>query len=315
MTTKSWIPAITLSILFLGVAFYFGHKVYEHAEVHREIRNENLKVLFLKERLGSKSEWANGLKLKEDGSYQTVKKGVNILKKYILDDMNWSERKEASKKLNTKATMAYENSIQWAYYELYLAIGFITLSCLIYFNSPLFKPALAYTLIIIALAALVIGLFTPMLEIEAYLTDFTVPTETLDLSLIEFQKTFEGRVYLQYENKSLAHLVVVLFNDGNFAVGITILMFSIVVPLAKLLLSLMTIFSKGKANNVVHFIIHKLAKWSMLDVFVVAMFLAYLSFNSLNPGTTFSSTLVGLYFFMAYCMLSIASSYFINTRK
>ncbi len=57
----------------------------------------------------------------------------------------------------------------------------------------------------------------------------------------------------------------------------------------------------------------RIGKWSMADVFVVATFLSYLSFSNMNSGIdTEAKTLVGLYFFLAYCILSIASSQFIE---
>ncbi len=57
----------------------------------------------------------------------------------------------------------------------------------------------------------------------------------------------------------------------------------------------------------------RIGKWSMADVFVVATFLSYLSFSNMNSGIdTEAKTLVGLYFFLAYCILSIASSQLIE---
>ena len=57
----------------------------------------------------------------------------------------------------------------------------------------------------------------------------------------------------------------------------------------------------------------KIGKWSMADVFVVATFLSYLSFSNMDSGIdTEAKTLVGLYFFLAYCILSIASSQIIK---
>ena len=57
----------------------------------------------------------------------------------------------------------------------------------------------------------------------------------------------------------------------------------------------------------------RIGKWSMADVFVVATFLSYLSFSNMNTGIdTEANTLVGLYFFLAYCILSIASSQLIE---
>ena len=57
----------------------------------------------------------------------------------------------------------------------------------------------------------------------------------------------------------------------------------------------------------------RIGKWSMADVFIVATFLSYLSFSNMNTGIdTEANTLVGLYFFLAYCILSITSSHIIE---
>jgi hypothetical protein len=55
----------------------------------------------------------------------------------------------------------------------------------------------------------------------------------------------------------------------------------------------------------------------MADVFVVGCFLAYLSFYNMKPGNTDKidtevSTLAGMYYFLAYCVLSIVSSTFLG---
>lgn len=51
-----------------------------------------------------------------------------------------------------------------------------------------------------------------------------------------------------------------------------------------------------------------LGKWSMADVFISAMFLAVFSFTNMNEGVeTGSATLIGMYFFLAFAILSIFS--------
>ena len=51
----------------------------------------------------------------------------------------------------------------------------------------------------------------------------------------------------------------------------------------------------------------------MADVFVVAIFLSYLSIKNMNPGVeTDASTLIGLYFFFAYVVISMIASYFVD---
>ncbi|MGK0317790.1 MAG: putative paraquat-inducible protein A [Saprospiraceae bacterium] len=56
-------------------------------------------------------------------------------------------------------------------------------------------------------------------------------------------------------------------------------MFSIVVPFIKLVLSSAFLYSnKIRNNKLAKGIIYHLGKWSMADVFVVAMFMAYIGF-------------------------------------
>jgi hypothetical protein len=51
----------------------------------------------------------------------------------------------------------------------------------------------------------------------------------------------------------------------------------------------------------------------MADAFVIATSLSYLSFSNMNSRIdTEAKTLVGLYFFLAYCIFSIASSQLIE---
>ena len=50
----------------------------------------------------------------------------------------------------------------------------------------------------------------------------------------------------------------------------------------------------------------------MADVFVAASFLVYLSFNNMNVGVeNESKPLFGIYFFMAYVIISITASIFV----
>lgn len=53
-----------------------------------------------------------------------------------------------------------------------------------------------------------------------------------------------------------------------------------------------------------------LGKWSMADVFISAMFLAVFSFTNMNEGVdTGASTLIGMYFFLSFVVLSILSGF------
>ena len=72
----------------------------------------------------------------------------------------------------------------------------------------------------------------------------------------------------------------------------------------------------ASGNRTLSFFVEKSGKWSMADVFVVAVFLAYLAFSNIQSGIqTESNTLPGLYFFLSYCLLSIMASTFFASAK
>ncbi len=169
---------------------------------------------------------------------------------------------------------------------------------------------------VIALACLHIGLTYPMLEITALEQDLDIgalpiKTKVMGFSVdLNIEQVFNGDMVFYYQSKSVLELVQTLFVQKNWVVAISIFSFSILFPLIKLLSTGLLLFGPGFSNNgLVQFFVKHVGKWSMADVFVVAVFLAYLAFSNMQVGiTTESNVLMGLYFFLAYCLLSILSS-------
>ncbi|MBI3135235.1 MAG: paraquat-inducible protein A [Bacteroidetes bacterium] len=152
-----------------------------------------------------------------------------------------------------------------------------------------------------ALSFLYLGLQAPFLEIEAFSRDLTITSP--------FEFTYKGRIYYLYQNKSVLELIKLLYTGGNFLVAICLLLASIIFPVTKLVTSMIvfmnphTTFSRRAVP-----VINNLGKWSMADVFVAAIFLAFFSFTNMNVGVdTGSTTLIGTYFFLSFVVLSIAS--------
>jgi uncharacterized membrane protein YtjA (UPF0391 family) len=51
----------------------------------------------------------------------------------------------------------------------------------------------------------------------------------------------------------------------------------------------------------------------MADVFVVSLFLAFLSFSNMSPGVTMDAKILfGMYYFFVYVLLSIALELFLD---
>lgn len=182
------------------------------------------------------------------------------------------------------------------------------------------RPIALGGLLLVALVCLMIGLFTPILEIAAFERDLSIPvkvkTEFLSLD-IDYTAKFEGEMYFYYQSKSIVELIGLLFQQRNWIVGISILVFSLLFPLGKTLFTLLALLRPSLMEKpLFSFFIFKTSKWSMADVFVAAIFLSFLAFNNMQTGIqTDSNILWGLYYFLAYCMLAILSAVLLQQQR
>ena len=190
-------------------------------------------------------------------------------------------------------------------------------------RSNVNQGILPFGITMIALACLHIGLTYPMLEITALernldIGALPIKTKVMGFSVdLNIEQVFDGDMIFYYQSKSVLELVGTLFEQRNWVVAISILSFSIVFPLLKLIFtSLMLFGGRTKDSGIAQFFVKYAGKWSMADVFVVAVFLAYLAFSNMQVGiTTESTVLPGLYFFLGYCLLSIFSSHLILKKN
>ncbi|WP_299458982.1 paraquat-inducible protein A [uncultured Microscilla sp.] len=231
----------------------------------------------------------------------------------------WEPKKAQAAATFKEAQADFLRAQRWGYLGAALAVIFIILVVVFFYRHPLFYQKLSFTFIVIALGCLATGIFAPMLEIEAFSQDLTIPLKThVNLGItkvkVDLSKTFDGRMYFYYQNKSIVELIKLLFQKKSFLVGGAIVAFSVLIPLFKLLFSILLLSSGWVRHTTwVQQLVSSIGKWSMADVFVAAIFLAYLSFQHMNAGIdTESNLLWGAYFFLAYCVFSISSTYFIN---
>jgi uncharacterized paraquat-inducible protein A len=116
-----------------------------------------------------------------------------------------------------------------------------------------------------------------------------------------------GDVVLSFESKGILGSISKLFEGGDWVVAGVILLFSVVVPLIKICsLLFISLFMESRfAHNMVKFF-KMIGKWSMVDVFVVATFLVYLTAN--KGDVSHAEVEVGLYFFLVYVLVSMLVS-------
>lgn len=180
------------------------------------------------------------------------------------------------------------------------------------------------TLTLNSIIFLFLGVKLPMIDIEAVLNAFNI--DVLGSS-IRFDKQ-----YLYYQSKSILDVTQTLIQGHGFdlkLVGYMVLCFSVIFPLIKLILSGLYLYhDKIRNNKVIQNIIFYLGKWSMADVFVVALFMAYIGFYGIitsqlnsfanNEGGFAVETLnasklaPGALFFTTYCVFSIIIGIIIN---
>lgn len=217
------------------------------------------------------------------------------------------------------------NTNKNTYYYSLFGLGLISFLLLLFLKNKTKLEYLGFTLYSVLLLAL--GVFLPMIAIDARIEELNFPFlgETIQ---------FKNQI-LFYKSKSIMEVVDLMISQGRYDlifVGILVLLFSVLFPVSKLLSSLGFIFSNKLRNNlVINFLTFKTGKWSMADVFVIALFMAYLGFDGLiteqlnqlqtitNSSailtTNNSGLLFGFYAFTGFVLFSLFISQKVEKMK
>ncbi|CAA6826610.1 MAG: conserved protein of unknown function; putative membrane protein [uncultured Sulfurovum sp.] len=195
-----------------------------------------------------------------------------------------NEAKVILEELRVKQINTKEQSQHFLYRFL------LSLALLIIFSFSCHVRTAAMFLSFATFISLIYGLLNPILMVT-----------------IHKEVEYLGDVILAFESKGIIGSITKLYSSGEFAVSFTILLFSILLPVAKSLsLTFMLIFHQSPWNRKLVTFFKQIGKWSMLDVFVVATFLVY--FTSNTGGITKAEIQVGLYFFLIYVLLSMITA-------
>ena len=117
-----------------------------------------------------------------------------------------------------------------------------------------------------------------MIEIDARIKEMT-------FLLMGENISFHDQVIF-FQSKSIVDVVRILIETGKFdsaLVGVLILLFSIIFPIGKLLSTKLYLLGNEhwRNNRVIRFFAFKSGKWSMADVNVIAIFMAYIGFKGI----------------------------------
>ena len=124
----------------------------------------------------------------------------------------------------------------------------------------------------------------------------------------------EGQLQVYTSTRSIWGTVESLAASGNLPVAFLIVFFSLVIPALKLLLQAISIFIRqAELRGPLLWLNAVMSKWSMADVFVMGLLVAFLAGNAADQTgdmlTMHAKLGVGFYYFLAYCLFSVAVSW------
>lgn len=158
------------------------------------------------------------------------------------------------------------------------------------------RNIISLLLIVISFTLLIPGLTKPLITISA------------------FFELLGNRTELFSQTRSIVQTVQSLHESGDDFVAGLILLFSVIIPVGKGLLLITVILLKNVTARLRIFkFVGAISKWSMADVFVVGVFVAFLAAKA---NSNLDAKLeIGFYYFAVYCLLSIASHQFMSVAN
>jgi len=169
-----------------------------------------------------------------------------------------------------------------------------------------------------------VGFFLNLVAIGLFIPGVLLPMFSLNMAMTANVSGAKITNTLIDKNLSLLQTIQELWQDERLLVAALIFAFSICIPVVKFILLTIAYTKKNsRLEVIVYNFISKIGKWSMADVFVVAIFLAVLSTNHAETATqqqmaifgfkldfivsseTLSALGPGFFYFTAYCLLSL----------
>ncbi len=195
-----------------------------------------------------------------------------------------NEKKKNLEQLRVLGEEQKKKSQEFTLYFMLLLLGILGSYFLLSLRAFTFFGSLS------SMVTLVFGLVTPIMMVT-----------------IHKEVEYLGDVVLSFESKGVIGSISKLFENGDAVVALVILLFSVLIPTVKILsLLFVSVFMESRfAHGMVSFF-KMIGKWSMVDVFVVATFLVYLTVD--KGDVSRAEVEVGLYFFLAYVIVSMLVS-------
>jgi len=182
---------------------------------------------------------------------------------------------------NSNIALLLDDLQKRSYFFTYVILGIMIFFLIMWWilkNQKSLHSTFFVLSVLLTFIVLFVGLTTPMIEIDARIKE-------MSFLLIGERISFHDQVIF-FQSKSIVDVVRILVETGKYdsaAVGILILIFSIVFPVGKLLATKFYLLGneRWRNNKVIQFFAFKSGKWSMADVKVVAIFMAYIGFKGI----------------------------------
>ena len=202
-----------------------------------------------------------------------------------------------------------------------LVFALVALLLALNLPRPVLPPEAIFMLTGATLVLLAAGVLTPMIEVEARIDE-------LRFEILGSPVEFVDQV-LYFQSKSIMDVVQLLAETGKpdlLLVAVLITLFSLVFPGLKVLATFVYYVDTAglRRQALIRFFALRSAKWSMADVLVVAIFMAYIGFSGLIASqlsgiadagsgvrvitTDGTALLVGFYMFLGFVIVSLLVS-------
>ncbi len=194
------------------------------------------------------------------------------------------------------------------------------------------KTLVGILLLICAYALLYPGLTLPMLSVSGSVEKIELVDVGRDLirqspntpnflnnliDLIVDALEISGSINVFDKTRSIIGTASELYKNNHVPVAVLIVVFSVVVPLVKalILMALLLPFN-SRIRLALMWFSNNASKWSMVDVFVIAIFVAFLAGNGMQDSgglVQFTAELgQGFWYFLGYCLVAIVGTQVLN---
>lgn len=260
----------------------------------------------------------------EEYSSQTFHKLDTSKISRILQRMDSRDIESAKIKLHKTISIKHNLIVKESVALVLLSVILFSLSG---FSRQPLTPLRYVLLIVLLLLLLTVGVTTPAIDLEAKISK-------MSFVLLGHPVSFENQV-MYFQSKSILDVFWIMVKHKDIQmkfVGILLITFSIIFPLFKIVSSMGYYFNYrgARENPIIKFFVLKSGKWSMADVMVVAIFMAYIGFNGIidNQFVTLSSSTPslellttngtslqpGYYLFFTYTLLALFLTEFLTRR-